>query len=168
MEQKVQNQETDNPEVDLNAVAVVLKAFDELGINAMPNDDGSLTAYCDGLDVRLEFSGSCVRFWDRLFFSISYQDPLASLVHLAVNDTNLCFGPTVILTDVNKGNNIGLYSRFDLALHKDFPNNTELIKMVIESFHNTRQVFEENLENRIAKRMEAQKKRRPIGFATND
>lgn len=167
-EEQQQDPETDNLMPVLDTILIVLKVFKELGIEARANDDGSITAYCEGLNVNMEFSDGYVRFWDGVFYSIEQGDPIVPLVHLAVNDTNYCFGPTVIMMAVNKGRHIGLYSRFDIALHKDFPNNTDLIKVVLESFHNTRKVFEDRLEEHINRQTKEQQNRRPVGFTISD
>ena len=172
MKQEEQNRETgnvgvENIESEANTLELMIEILGKLGCNHVVNEDGVLSMEFIGLRILMEFSAGFVRIWDRMWFSIENQDYLIPIVHFAVNDTNCCFGPTVILSDEDGGKRIGVNSRFDIAIHKDFPKNEHLVTIVFESFHNTREVFKENLRARLNIQMEAQKNRRPVGFTTN-
>lgn len=166
MTQKTQNRETENTEPQSDAHELMLDILDKLGCEPIENDDCTLNVEYLGIKFFMEFSGVYVRIWDLMWYGVEEQDPALSAVQFAANDANFNFGPTVVLAKLHEGNLVGVHSRRDIMVHPSFPDKVAYIGAVFESFRRTRERFEESLQEKMSKLMEAQNNRRPVGFTT--
>ena len=146
---------------------LMFKTLRNLGCQPTKNEDGSISVQYQGENFHMEFGGMYARVWDPMWAGIKADDPELPKVREAVNAANFNFGPTVVLTAPNDEGVIGFHSRRDIMLHPACPDNVPFVKAVLDSFFDAKEQVRQNYQQLNVKQMEAQKKRRPIGFTTN-
>lgn len=163
MKDDTQNEETQKPDT----LGLMFKTLREIGCQPSANDDGTLSVQYQGENFHMEFGGMYARVWDPMWAGIKADDPDMPKIREAVNAANFNFGPTVVLTAPNEEGIIGFHSRRDIMLHPACPDNEPFVKAVLDSFFDAKERVRSNFQQINAKQMEAQKNRRPVGFATN-
>lgn len=138
-----------------------------LGCQPVKNDDGTISVSYQGENFHMEFGGMYCRVWDPVWSAIKVDDPNLPNVREAVNAANFNFGPTVVLTRPNEEGVINIHSRQDIMLHPACPDNVYFVKAILDSFFETKENVRSSYQQLNMQQMEAQKKRRPVGFTTN-
>lgn len=161
-QEKSEETETRNQEPD--TLGLMLKTLSDLGCQPTKNDDGTLSVQYQGENFHMEFGGMYARVWDLMWAGIKADDPDLPKIREAVNAANFNFGPTVVMTNSDDEGVIGFLSRRDIMLHPACPDNVPFVKAVFDSFFDAKEQVRSNFQQINAKQMEAQKKRRPIGF----
>lgn len=161
MKDDTQNEETQKPDT----LGLMFKTLREIGCQPSANDDGTLSVQYQGENFHMEFGGMYARVWDPMWAGVKADDPDMPKIREAVNAANFNFGPTVVLTAPNEEGIIGFHSRRDIMLHPACPDNVPFVKAVLDSFFDAKEQVRNNFRQINAKQMEAQKNRRPVGFA---
>lgn len=165
-----QNNEEMNQENDVtkpDTLALMLNTLNQLGCQPTANEDGTISVQYQGENFHMEFGGMYARVWDPMWAGVKADDPDMPKIREAVNAANFNFGPTVVLTAPNDEGVIGFHSRRDIMLHPACPDNVPFVKAVLDSFFDAKEQVRNSFQQINAKQMEAQKNRRPVGFATN-
>lgn len=150
-----------------DTIGLMVQTLTALGCQPTKNDDGSLSVSYQGENFHMEFGGMYARVWDPMWSGIKADDPDLQQVREAVNAANFRFGPTVVMTAPDENGVIGFHSRRDIMLHPACPDNVPFVKAVLDSFFEAKENVRTKFQQLNAQQMEAQKKRRPVGFTTN-
>lgn len=150
---------------DSDAKEIAIRCLTELGCQPELNKDGSLGVSYQGENFHMEFSPRYARIWDPMWAGIKEDDPDMPQIREAVNAANYNFGPTVLLTAPDEDGIIGFHTRRDIMLHPVCPDNFLFVKAVLDSFFDAKEAVRNRFQQINAQQMEAQKNRRPVGFA---
>lgn len=159
--------DNENREIKPDTIGLMYNTLNALGCQPVKNGDGSLSVSYQGENFHMEFGGMYCRVWDPMWSGIKADDPDLPQVKEAVNAANFSFGPTVVMTAPDENGVIGFHSRRDIMLHPACPDNVPFVKAVLDSFFDAKEQVRQSYQQLNAQQMEAQKKRRPIGFTTN-
>lgn len=83
------------------------------------------------------------------------DDPDLQRIQEAVNAVNFQFGPTVIMTKLDKDGIIGFFSRRDLLLLPHAPSNDEILDEAFKSFYLVKKLVFDNILKLQPKQIEA-------------
>lgn len=159
-------QETDVQLPD--SFSIMTNLLTSLGCQPTTNEDKSISVKYQGENFHIECFGRYARIWDPSWAGIKADDPELSKIREAVNYTNYYFGPAVVMTSPNEEGIIGLHSRYDIMLHPACPDNKQYMQAVLDSFFETKDNVRKHFHDLNAKQMENQKKRRPVGFTSQE
>lgn len=168
MEREEKETLNQNEGQDPDTCGLMFRTLSNLGCQPTANEDGTITVQYQGETFHMEFGGMYARVWDPMWAGVKADDPDMPQIREAVNAANFNFGPTVVLTAPNEDGVIGFHSRRDIMLHPACPDNEPFVKAVLDSFFDAKEQVRSNYQQISAKQMEATKKRRPIGFTTNN
>ncbi|MCM1140839.1 MAG: hypothetical protein NC453_19900 [Muribaculum sp.] len=166
MEQGQENK-TQQLKTEPDTIGLMFNTLSTLGCQPTKNDDETISVSYQGENFHMEFGGMYCRVWDPMWSGIKTDDPDLPKVREAVNAANFNFGPTVVMTAPNDEGVIGFHSRRDIMLHPACPDNVPFVKAVLDSFFEAKENVRTKFQELNAQQMEAQKKRRPVGFTTN-
>ncbi len=138
-----------------------------LGCQPEKLEEDSLVVKYQGENFLMKFGGKFAQIWDLKWSGIEVNDPDLPKVREAVNIANFSFGPTVVMTAPDEDGIIGLHSRREVMLHPEYPDNAGYVKSVLESFFDMKQEVKGRFQQLTVEQAESQKKRRPVGFATD-
>ena len=145
---------------------LMLNTLNSIGCQPTANEDGTISVQYQGENFHMEFGGMYARVWDPMWGSIKADDQDLPKIREAVNAANFNFGPTVVMSAPNDEGIIGIHSRRDIMLHPACPDNELYVKAVLDSFFDAKEQVRSNFQQIIAKQMDRQKNRRPVGFMT--
>jgi len=163
---RIHNEYMNNDNHIPDTQGLMFDTLSAIGCQPTKNDDGTLSVSYQGENFHMEFGGMYCRVWDSMWSGIKVDDPELPQVKEAVNAANFNFGPTVVMTAPDENGVIGFHSRRDIMLHPACPDNVPFVKAVLDSFFDAKEQVRQNYQQLNARQMEAQKKRRPIGFTT--
>lgn len=151
-----------------DTMGLMFNSLCELGCQPTKFSPSALRVQYQGENFHIEIGGMYARVWDPMWAGVKADDPSLPKIREAVNDANFNFGPTVVLSAPDDEGVIGFHSRRDIMLHPACPDNTFYVKAVLDSFFDAKENFRNSFQQITARQMEAQKSRRPVGFATSD
>lgn len=163
MKQEEQTVEEEN----LDTRGLMAKTLVSLGCQPENIDDDSLHVKYQGENFHMEFGGRIARIWDPMWSAIKTDDPDLPILREAVNAANFSIGPTVVMTAPDEEGLIGLHSRRDIMLHPACPENVPFVRSVLDSFFDMKQEVRKRYQQLTMDQSDEQKKRRPVGFATD-
>lgn len=147
---------------------IVKESLISIGCNPILNNDGTLSVNYQGESFIIEFPGvRYARIWNPMWSEIKIDNPELPKVQEAVNSANFHFGPTVVLTAPNEEGVVGIHSRIDIMLHPACPDNVPFINSILDSFFDTKETVRNIFYQLQLQEVDAQKKRRPVGFTAN-
>lgn len=167
MEQE-KSDSAEQPQNKPDTFGLMFSTLCNIGCQPTKNDDGSISVSYQGEKFHMEFNGMFARVWDLMWAVMKADDADLPNLREAVNSANIDFGPTVVWSAPDKEGFIGLYSRYDIMLHPDCPDNELYVKSVLDSFFKTKELVHDHFHQIKAAQPAAREPRRPVGFTTAD
>jgi hypothetical protein len=137
----------------------------KLGCQPEFNEDGSIGVRYQGENFQFMFGNCFTRIWDPAWASINVNDKRLPNMREAMNKVNFNVGPTVVMTSPDKNGMIVIHSRKDLFLHPACPVNVDYMRAILDEFFEVKNALRDDYQVICAAQEEAQKNRRPVGFA---
>jgi hypothetical protein len=137
----------------------------ELGCQPESDEDGLIRVRYQGENFQLVFGNCFTRIWDPAWASVNVNDKRLPNMREAMNKVNFSVGPTVVMTSPDKDGMIVIHSRIDLFLHPACPVNVDYMRAVLDKFFEVKNALRDDYQEICAAQEEAQKNRRPVGFA---
>lgn len=156
------------PDYSYETVALMSSALTGLGCQPTDHGDKTIAVQYQGENFLIECFGRFARIWDPQWSGIMANDPNLPNLRDAINKTNYQFGPTILLGDPNEDGMIGIHSRYDIMIHPSFPDQSQYLQAVFNSFFDIKKWLSQSCQELKAQQMETQRKRRPVGFTSQE
>lgn len=170
-QQKPENEkmktEEDNNEKDPDTLGLMYNTLCSLGCQPQKDDNNTLSVQYQGERFLMRFGGMFACVWDPQWAVVKADDPELPTIRDAINAANFNFGPTVVFSAPNEEGVINIHSRRDIMLHPACPDNVIYVKSVLDSFFEKKNDVRGYINQLNTNQGENNKKRRPVGFATD-
>ena len=167
MNQEEEKVETPNLEEKPNTLELMFNSLRNIGCQPTKDENDVLSVQYQGENFFIRFGGRFACVWDPQWAAVKADDPDLPAIREAINAANFNFGPTVVFSSPNEEGLINIHSRRDIMLHPACPENDIYVKSVLDSFFEKKNDVRGYIHQLNSVQPETQKKRRPVGFATD-
>lgn len=110
-------------------------------IGCLPTIDryGIMSVQYRDVIFHMDFGGMYVSIWEFNWATAKKNDPNMPIVREAMNDANLNFGATIVMTEHNKAGKVAFCTHRDIMLHPACPDNETFVKEVLDSFFDAKE-----------------------------
>ena len=155
------NQQEDE---DIDTFNLMYNTVVEMGCQPTKDEENALFVKYQGEEFHIKCGGLYARVWELCWGALRKDAPEVPNIRTAVNDANYNFGPTVVIEEPEDDHRLVLHSRYDIMFSPSFPNKTDYLEAVLDSFFTTRESLCNHFRELNLNQDENAKKRRPIGF----
>lgn len=151
----------ENPEN--NPQQLMVSILTQIGCQPMVNDDTVRVSY-QGENFQIDFGGPYVQIWDPGWAAVASDDPSIPAICEAINLTNACFGPTVLLSVPDEEGTRYLHTRYSILFFPEIPGIDEYMRSSLDLFFRVKDIMRKNFQKVESEQQISHEKKSENGF----